>query len=192
MPVGVSSPRAVERISRASDAATPELSPVPTDFRSHMARVSGRFVSAGHAERFDAVVWANDAARAAWDAAGDMPDGAMLVEEAIERTSGRDGGADRPAGLLVMEKGAGTWRFVAVMPAGEVVSDTRVALCAACHRDAPRDFVFRSRGGSSPQPQSSSVPTSAAMTAIAPMAVATMATTYEARSAGSADLPSSL
>jgi hypothetical protein len=106
-----------------------------------MARMSGRFVSHGHGEHFEAVIWANDAARDAWRAAVDMPEGASLVEEAIERAAGHD----RPAGLLVMVKREGAWRFVAVGPAGEVASDVRVVPCADCHREAPRDFVFVSR-----------------------------------------------
>jgi hypothetical protein len=104
-----------------------------------MARVSDRGVSHGHADRFDGVVWANDVARAVWDADADMPDGAMLVEEAIDATAK----GDRAAGLLVMEKKAGTWRFVLVDPAGHVVEHNREAACVACHRDAPHDFVFR-------------------------------------------------
>ncbi len=103
--------------------------------------MSDRFLSQGHADRFDAVVWANDAARAARDGLegrGDFADGSQLVEEALGRAAA-DGGA---VGLLVMEKREGTWRFVAMGPDGEVVDDARVAACAACHRDAPRDFVF--------------------------------------------------
>jgi hypothetical protein len=104
-----------------------------------MARVSERAVSRGHADRFDAVVWTNDAARAAWDGAVDMPDGAVLVEEAIERTVR----GDRAAGLLVMQKHGEAWRFVLVDAGGHVVEWAREAACAACHKEAPRDFVFR-------------------------------------------------
>jgi hypothetical protein len=117
----------------------PEPSPVPPDFREHMARVSERGPSHGHADRFDAIVWANDVARAAWDGAGDLPAGSMLVEEAIERTSK----GDRAAGLLVMDKRGETWRFVVVDALGRVARDSQEKACAACHRDAPRDFVFR-------------------------------------------------
>ena len=114
-------------------------SPVAADFRSHMARVSQRALSRGHADRFDAVLWANDAAHAAWDGSGDMSDGAVLVEEAIERTFK----GDRAAGLLVMEKHGGAWRFVLVDAGGHVVDWARDAACATCHKEAPRDFVFR-------------------------------------------------
>jgi hypothetical protein len=125
---------------RAVDAGAPAIpSPVAADFRSHMARVSERHVSRGHADRFDAVVWANDGAHVAWDGSGDMPDGAVLVEEAIERTAR----GDRAAGLLVMEKHGEAWRFVLVDAGGHVVEWARDAACASCHRDAPHDFVFR-------------------------------------------------
>lgn len=109
-----------------------------TDFREHMARVSERGVSHGHADRFDGIVWANDVARAVWGASGAMPDGAVFVEEAIERTTK----GDRAAGLLFMEKRGGTWRFL-VIDDGRVVEWSREAVCVGCHRDAPRDFVFR-------------------------------------------------
>jgi hypothetical protein len=140
-PVGISSPRAVNESTHGTfaDASAGATSPVAADFRSHMARVSERIVSHGHADRFDGVVWANDVARAAWAPAGDMPDGAVLVEEAIERTTK----GDRPAGLLVMEKHGATWRFVLVDDRNHVVDGAREATCAACHTDAPRDFVFR-------------------------------------------------
>jgi hypothetical protein len=106
-----------------------------------MTRVKDRFVSEGHAERFDAMVWANEGGRTAWTTGAEMPDGALLVEELIDR----DRRGDRPAGLLVMEKNSAKWRFTSVGPAGEVIGDARVAPCAACHRDAPQDSVFVSR-----------------------------------------------
>lgn len=138
--VGISSPRAViEGPSvRTVDASAAVPSPVAPDFREHMARVTERAVSRGHAERFDGIVWTNDAAHTAWEAAGNMPDGAMLVEEAIERT----GKGDRAAGLLVMEKHGEAWRFVVVDAAGHVVQWTRGEMCTTCHKDAPRDSVF--------------------------------------------------
>jgi hypothetical protein len=159
-------------------------SPVARDFRERMARVGERQLSRGHAERFDAVVWANDVARAVWDeAVAPMPDGAMIVEEAVER--GAKG--DRAAGLLVMEKRDGSWRFVAIGADGEVVDDARVARCAACHREAPRDSVFPV----GPPLQPKTTATSAAITTAAPTAVAAAAATYDARIAGSVALPSS-
>jgi len=123
-----------------------------------MTKVGERFLSRGHAEHFDAVIWANAAALSTRDAAAVMPEagmplpegaiplpegvmpaaeGAMLLEEII----GRKAGGDRPGGLFVMEKRAGQWRFVVVGTRGEVVSDDRVALCAECHRET-KDFVF--------------------------------------------------
>ena len=117
----------------------------------------------------------------------------MLVEEAIERTVK----GDRAAGLLVMEKRAGAWRFVVVDADGARRRDGRAApACAACHRDAPRDFVFQWTWPPRPPrrravrryvgAQSMSAATTAPMTATAPTAVATAAATYDARSAGSA------
>jgi hypothetical protein len=130
--VGVSPPRATERAVHAIDGAAPEPSPVPDDFRSTMTRVGDRFLSLGHAQRFDALVWANAPAQAHWDSPGEMPAGAMLIEEAIVRESG----ADRPGGLLVMEKRESGWRFVVVTADGDVVGDARVASCETCHHEA--------------------------------------------------------
>jgi hypothetical protein len=138
--VGVSSPRAVTEgpSPRTIDASAAVPSPVAADFREHMARLGERAVSRGHAERFDGVLWANDVAHTGWDGPGDMSDGALLVEEAIEKTAK----GDRAAGLLVMDKRGGTWRFVVVDAGGHVVEWSRVEACVSCHRDAPRDFVF--------------------------------------------------
>jgi hypothetical protein len=105
-----------------------------------MAKVADRGPSHGHADRFDAIVWANEAARTAWDGEGDLPDGALLVEEAIERTPK----GDAAAGVLLMEKKDGAWRFAAAGANGDAIDpSTAAARCAACHVDAPRDSVFR-------------------------------------------------
>ncbi len=181
--VGISTPRAAERVD---SSAPTDASPVPADFRARLSRVSDRFRSEGHGDAFDAVVWSNEAARAGADAGGAFADGAMFVEEALARDA-LDAGAG--VGLLVMEKRADAWRFVTVGADGDVVSDARVAPCADCHRDAPRDFVFRTPGPI-PARQSSNAAASAATTATAPTTVATAAATYDARSAGSADVPS--
>jgi hypothetical protein len=177
--VGTSAPRGVP--ASAPDAAPPKPSPVTPDYKKTMAQLTQRQVSEGHAERFDAVVWANEPAKGAWEGGTAMPDGAMLVEEAIERP-GRSDRADRPAGLFVMKKDGGSWSFVVVGPDGEVVDDARVASCKACHALAPVDYVFKN--------QTSSAKTSAEITAIAPIAVATTAASIDARSAGWADTPS--
>jgi hypothetical protein len=181
--VGISPPRAAERATVRG--APDSISPVPADFRARLSRVSDRFVSGGHGDGFDAVVWSNEAARSGVDAAGGFADGAMLVEELLGRGAA-DGGSGE--GLLVMEKRVEGWRFVAVGPDGEVVADARVGACAECHRDAPRDFVFQTP--SQAARQSSSADASAATTTTAPTTVAIPAATYDARSAGSADAPS--
>jgi hypothetical protein len=186
-PVGISPPRATERGPRSSDDASAGTG----DFRVRyglVTRLSDRFLSLGHAERFDGVVWANEAARASWtgdlraDGGADFAEGAVFVEEAIDRATG-DGGV---AGLLAMEKRGSAWRFSAVEPDGQVLTDARTTACATCHHEAPHDFVFRTP----PATQSSSAAASAAMTATAPTPVATAAATYDARSAGSAAAPS--
>jgi hypothetical protein len=177
--VGISAPRAAERLPAGATDAT---SPVPADFRAHLSRMGDRFLSEGHAEGFDAIVWANDAAQAGADA-GAFPEGTMFVEELLDRDA--DGGAS--AGLLVMQKRPDAWRFVAVGPDGAAVDDARVEACVQCHREAPRDLVFRipAKGR-----QSSSSAATPATTAAAPRTVATPAATYDVRSAGSADVPS--
>ena len=151
--------------------------------RAHGARAPSGASSRGHAERFDAVVWANDAARAAWDGAGDMPDGAMLVEEAIERTAK----GDARRGLLVMEKEGGAWRFVVVDADGRrgaaVAQEARVRGVPRATRRATTCSAAASRVEAERR-------RARAMTAIAPTAVATTAATYEARSAGCAAAPS--
>ena len=55
------------------------------DFRKTMVRLTDRQVSEGHGERFDAIVWANEAATGAWETGSAMPDGAVLVEEGEPR-----------------------------------------------------------------------------------------------------------
>ncbi len=171
--VGISMPRGAESSSMAE--AGPEVgSLIEGQLCSKpMNNVLARQRSRGHGERFDAIVWVNDQALAAWDSGGVMPDGAVLVEEALELAAK----GDRPQGLLVMEKKDGAWTFRAVGTDGGVVADSR---CATCHAEAPRDDVFR-------VDQSRQAAITDAMTATVPTAVATMAATYDARSAGRAD-----
>jgi len=175
-PVGYSSVRAAGS-SPPREAGAKMPSPVSDDFREHMAKLAPRQLSLGHAQRFDGVVWGNDAAKAAWQARGAMPDGAILVEEVIDAP--RVG--DRAAGLLTMEKKGGAWTFLAVGPEGGAATDAR---CQGCHAEAPQDEVFRFDQGSS-------AASTAAMTAIVPTAVATTAATTDARSAGRADASAS-
>ena len=187
--VGVSPPRAVEPAAGLDAGA--EEAPVPADFRARLSRVSDRFLSRGHADRFDAVVWASEEAAAAAASGGDFGDGARFVEEAFGRDV-IDGGA---AGLLAMEKRGGVWHFAAMGPDGDVAGDARTGACVTCHREAPRDFVFAtpapsaasptslldagaagSARGVAPPAQSSSAATRAASTTIAPTALPTPAT----------------
>ncbi|HEU5480557.1 MAG TPA: hypothetical protein VFU90_12015 [Candidatus Tumulicola sp.] len=137
--VGVSVPRAPEATAEvdAGDAAPPPPPPVAADFRSHMNRLSDRFLSRGHAERFDAVIWGNAQVAPDASAAQDFPEGAVLVEEAVVR----DTRGDRPFGLLVMTKEKDSFRFDAVDPDGRVAPPDRVAACVTCHQEAAH-FVF--------------------------------------------------
>lgn len=154
-----------------------------------MQRVGDRFVSHGHGDAFDAVLWANDEARDALEAGVDARDGAMFVEDAV-RASPR---GDRSGGELAMEKRRGEWRFFVLEADADAATTAAATSCAGCHRDAPRDFVFRPPPARSPprQPaQVHSAASSAAMTATAPTAVAIPAATYDASSAGAAAPPS--
>jgi hypothetical protein len=137
--VGVSPPRAAgpERRATVSDAGADETSPVPADFRRRMKSMAGPFLSRGHGDRFDAVLWANPTAESHWDRTDEMPDGAMLIEDAFVR----DTGDPRPAGLFVMQRTAGAWRYWAIGVSGEIADDERVDACAECHRQA-RSEVF--------------------------------------------------
>jgi hypothetical protein len=123
------------------------VSPIPSDFRTSLTRVSAaRFSSQGHAGgRWDVDVYAN---RAGAEALGGdhapAPTGALLVEEHFEK------GDAGPGPIMLMEKEApgydaphGDWRYVVVGARGAVVKDGAVESCAECHGDAPRDHVFR-------------------------------------------------
>jgi hypothetical protein len=138
--VGYSEPRAPGRSASQGDGGAPsEPSPVPADFRSRYGKLGEPFVSEGHARRYKAQIWLDEAAQRAWvQLPRAMPDGAVVVEEAFDL----EGPSKRPAGLLVMEKAGGAWRFFAVGPDGQLAADARVAACARCHEQAPHDDVF--------------------------------------------------
>jgi hypothetical protein len=152
-----------------------------------MVRLSERFLSHGHGDAFDVVVWANEEGRAALLAGTDAPDGAMFVEETL---GGAPRGGDAVQGRLGMEKRAGGWRYF-VMPDGADASDVAPSsTCAACHHEAARDDTFRLPPSRAAAPQTHSAASSAAITAMAPTAVAIPAATYDASSAGAAASPS--
>ena len=135
-PVGISPPRAPERPLASPSPSAPGVPLLPHDYRSRMIRVGGRFLSRGHGERFDAIVWTNQAAQPAVRGLGPAQDGGLLVEEAFVK----DVRGDEAEGLLVMQRRDG-WHFAAIDEDAAVASDERVASCAACHADAP-DSVF--------------------------------------------------
>jgi len=151
-----------------------------------MQRVGDRFVSHGHGDSFDAVLWANDAARDALEAGIDARDGAMFVEDAVRATPR----GDQPEGELTMEKRQGEWRFFVLEPEADAATTAAPGSCAGCHRDSPRDFVFKPPPARAAPAQMHSAATSAAITATAPTAVAIPAATYDASSAGAAASPS--
>jgi hypothetical protein len=130
----------VASASRAGDGGPPvEPSPVPADFRASWSKLGARFLSKGHGQRFDAVLWVNDVAHGAWDELpAPLPEKSVIVEEATDV----EARGDRAAGLLVMEKKPQGWRFLAVGSDGEVVDDDHGVRCLSCHRDAPADDVF--------------------------------------------------
>ncbi len=134
---------------RAADAgAAPRpLTVLPADFRTRLGKLSGRFVSAGHAgARFDALLYANEGATEAFAKhAGTFPVGALFIKEHWER-----GGDGKRGPVMAMEKMAagfdpahGDWRFVVVAADGEVVVDGKPEGCVLCHDDAAHDHVFR-------------------------------------------------
>jgi hypothetical protein len=138
--VGVSPPRPVERspAPRASSASTEWL---PAALGSGMQRVGLQFLSEGHAERFDATVWANATARDHLDAGAPWPEGATFAERVTARGSPANGS---DLGWLFMIRGNAGWTFGLVAPDGDDAGVAIVAACEECHREAD-DGVFRWR-----------------------------------------------
>lgn len=56
--------------------------------------------------------------------------------------------AGEPAGLFVMQRGAGSgsgesaWTYATVAPTGEITALGRLESCIRCHRDAPHEGLF--------------------------------------------------
>ena len=142
-----------------------------------MTSVTSRSLSRGHGEAFDGTVWANERARQAWAGGGPLPEGSVLLEEAMSD-------AGTALGALRMEKQTGGWRFDVLDPAGRFAQGVPVAACAGCHAQAPRDQVFQ-------EEPKKTMANAKASTATVANAVTTTAATNESRSAGSAAVPSS-
>ncbi len=132
----------------ASDAgAAPTPPAIPSDFRTSFTKVNrARFMSRGHLEdRFAVDVYVNAAAERVWRSdTSAIPAGAMLVKEQFDPSP-----ADRPAGILAMEKREagfdpenGDWRWIVVSAKGEIVKDGKLEQCSGCHRESKHDFVF--------------------------------------------------
>jgi hypothetical protein len=180
--VGYSPPR-VDREAPVGDASA--TTPAAPATRAGVHVTSDRFTSHGHGDAFDAVVWANAAGGAALESAADAAEGAVLVEETVQRSAR----GDAVRGELTMEKREGKWRFSFAEADADAATPASASACEGCHRDAPRDDVFPLPPRAAAQRKSAA--SSAAITATAPTAVATPAATYDASSAGLAASPSS-
>jgi hypothetical protein len=168
------------------DAQAPGPALSATGPSAGMVRVSERFVSHGHGDAFEVIVWANEEGRVALATGTDAADGAMVVEETLGGASRSDPGQGR----LGMEKRAGAWRFFTMHDGADASDLAAASTCAACHQEAARDGMFRLPPARAAAPQVHSTASSAAITATAPTAVATPAATYDASSAGAAASPS--
>jgi hypothetical protein len=139
---GPSSPAATDAGARA-DAGLPA-------YRTTFTKISSQpFASQGHAPgRFEAEVWANDAAKAPLlGQHGDVPVGATVVMEHSERSAA---GAPMRGPVYMMEKREpgydkdhGDWRWLVVGSSGAPVKEGKIEMCAGCHDDAPHDHLFR-------------------------------------------------
>jgi hypothetical protein len=120
---------------------------LPADYLRRFTKVNqGKLVSAGHASgRWEIEVWANESAQRALAARSrDVPVGAIVVEEHVERSGARGRGP-----VMVMEKRPkgfspdhGDWRYTVVSARGLLVKDGAIEPCAGCHDDAPMDGLF--------------------------------------------------
>jgi hypothetical protein len=138
--------------SAASAAPAHRSNAIPADYRATMPRVgTGRFSSRGHASgRFDAELFATDAARAALTTAnGEFPVGSRFVEAHFEKTTSAMPAEQATGPLFMMEKMAkgfdadhGDWKFVALSSVGELVAQGKIESCVGCHDDAAHDHVF--------------------------------------------------
>jgi hypothetical protein len=118
--------------------------PVALSYQSWPRYSTRAYVSATHGER-RVQNYANPAARAygAYEAAGEMPRGAVLAKDSF--TVGKDGHA-KVGPLFIMEKmtdgwnaASDDWRYSMIMPNGSVFGTTKAAgsqkvqFCADCH-----------------------------------------------------------
>jgi hypothetical protein len=148
-PVGIGARPGEDAGATPADAAVRGSSPIPADFRARFTKLNAaRFLSKGHLyDRFAVDLWANESGKDAYDGKLDVvPAGAMIVKEHFDRTTM----GDRPGPLMAMEKKEkgydadhGDWRYLVVSARGEVVTDGKPDKCVGCHREAPRDYLFR-------------------------------------------------
>ncbi len=133
-PVGVShSGPAAPAPRPGASAMAAVVSHLPPDFRTTWTRRNRvRFVSLGHAGRFEADLFAGE------------PAGTRFIEELFERGTGKPGPVymmERVASTLDAAA-AGEWRYVVTDPRGNLVKEGDLQACAGCHDEAPHDRVF--------------------------------------------------
>lgn len=104
-----------------------------------MKRVGDRFDSKGHAAgRWDGDLYANPLAEQGWSSDAPFAPGAEFAMDHTERQGDKSAG---PA--MTMKKGDdGAWQFGVITARGETLRGRSLESCTACHKDAPRDFVF--------------------------------------------------
>ena len=93
------------------------------------------FNSRGHQPEQQVDIRVNDVARANYVALVTdtvFPDGSLLAELS-HSGSGNS---------YIMRKIAGVWSYLELDPTGAVLASGAPPLCAACHAQAPADFVF--------------------------------------------------
>jgi hypothetical protein len=147
-PVGTSNaPRSTGPLASLPDAAPAGPPRIPADFRERLTKMNrARFVSKGHAAgRWEVDVYANEAgAKALRDPRTEVPEGAVFVEEHVERAPESHQGP-----LMMLEKmSAGfdaahhDWRYVVLGANGDLEGDGSLDGCTRCHDSAPHDHLF--------------------------------------------------
>jgi hypothetical protein len=111
------------------------------EFRTRFAVLHAPFRSEGHGGGWDAAIFGDDAAKAAWEAREPLPIGARLVME-----HAAPGGDKGP--IFLLERRAEGLRWLVLAADGSLVADgdgregTSTHPCARCHDGAPAGSVF--------------------------------------------------
>jgi hypothetical protein len=113
----------------------------PADYRTRFATLHARFRSEGHAGKWDATLYGDDAAKTAWEARAALPVGARLVLE--HAAPGSDQGP-----VFMLERRAQGLRWVVLAADKSLVADgdgsdgSSTRACARCHEGAPTGSVY--------------------------------------------------